>query len=164
MTWSGEKNAAKSFTVPYTGFNGNYRQVDVLSQPSEGLPILTDTKGTPIEGTKFSVTDTTPAVVNFRLEVPSRIVKVTLVDKKNTSLGYVTGGYLEYVPRNLQAAETYLYTALVTKRVFKDELGTKPANVTAGQYKVRLDALRPLGNPKSQKDFQTWISPVFTVA
>ncbi|ORX74869.1 subtilisin-like protein [Linderina pennispora] len=119
MTWSGEKNTAKSFTVPYTGFNGNYRQLDVLSQPSEGLPILTDTKGIPIEGTKFSVTDTTPAVVNFRLEVPSRIVKVTLVDMKNTSLGYVTGGYLEYVPRNLQAAETYLYTALVTKRVFQ---------------------------------------------
>ncbi|KAJ1937469.1 hypothetical protein FBU59_004739, partial [Linderina macrospora] len=164
LTWTGEKNAAKSFTVPYSGFNGNYYQLDVLSQPSEGLPVLTDTAGNPIDGTKFSVTDTAPAVVNFRLEVPSRIVKVTLVNSKNSTLGYITGGYLEYVPRNLQAAETYATTALVTKRVFKDTLATQPVNVTAGQYRVRLDALRPFGNPKSQKDYQTWISPAFSVS
>ncbi|KAJ1956365.1 hypothetical protein GGI12_005326, partial [Dipsacomyces acuminosporus] len=37
LQWDGE-SAQSSYVVPYAGFNGNYRKLDVLSVPSEGYP------------------------------------------------------------------------------------------------------------------------------
>ncbi|KAJ1932062.1 hypothetical protein FBU59_006497, partial [Linderina macrospora] len=164
LTWSGESKSS-SYVVPYGGFNGDYSKLDVLSDPSEELPTLTDAEGNPLDSpATFGANETHPIVVNWRLEVPSRLVTLSLQDSKNKTQGYIISGYNPYVPRNQQTADTLLYTSIVNGVVYTDAQGTKPVRVIKGIYTVRLDALRPLGNTKNKGDYQTWISPAFSVA
>ncbi|KAJ1948331.1 hypothetical protein FBU59_001647 [Linderina macrospora] len=161
MSWDGESTGASSFVVPYAGFNGNYRQLDVLAEPSEGFPLLTDLDG---NVTTAAITENKPQLFSFRLELPSRVVSITLMDSAKKTLGYLPGGYLEYVSRNQQTQETLMYSVLVNGTVFKDTLMTQQVKVPAGQYQIQLNALRPLGNPKNPSDFQGWTSPAITFA
>ncbi|KAJ1949404.1 hypothetical protein EC988_004782, partial [Linderina pennispora] len=161
MSWGDKSNGASSFVIPYAGFNGNYRQLDVLADPSEGFPVLTDASG---NVTTAPVTEKTPQVFSFRLELPSRLVSITLQDSKKKTMGYLPGGYLEYVSRNQQTPETLMYSAVVNGTVFKDTLMTQRVKVPAGQYQINLKALRPLGNPKNPKDYQAWTSPAISFA
>ncbi|ORX74870.1 subtilisin-like protein [Linderina pennispora] len=164
LTWSGESKAS-SYVVPYAGFNGDYSKIDVLADPSEGLPVLTDINGKTLDSpTTFGANGTNPIAVNWRLEVPSRLVTLSLQNTKNVTKGYIVGGYNPYVPRNQQTADTYLYHGIVNGTVYSDAQGTKPVQLARGIYTVRLDALRPLGDAKSKSSCQTWVSPAFSVA
>ncbi|KAI8321006.1 subtilisin-like protein [Martensiomyces pterosporus] len=164
LNWDGESTQS-SYVVPYAGFNGNYRKSDVLSVPSEGLPIITDAQGNPATNlATYGATAAKPLVVNYRLEIPSRIVAVTLLDSHNKTLGYLPYGYSEYVIRNYQDPASFASSALVNGTVYKDTKAQVPVKVPAGLYHARVAALRPFGRPKTQSDYQTWDSPAFSLA
>ncbi|ORX64684.1 subtilisin-like protein, partial [Linderina pennispora] len=149
------RNIAVVITAPYglkdseRWFYGGFLNFTM----SWGFPLLADASG---NVTTAPVTEKTPQVFNFRLELPSRLVSITLQDSKKKTMGYLPGGYLEYVSRNLQTPETFMYSAVVNGTVFKDTLMTQRVKVPAGQYQINLNALRPLGNPKNPKDYQAW--------
>ncbi|KAJ1941400.1 hypothetical protein EC988_006771, partial [Linderina pennispora] len=165
LIWDGEKDSPKTYTIPYAGFNGNYRKQDVLSDPKEELPILTDDEGNPVsELDNFGVNGSKPLVANFRLELPTRIISLTLLDPKNKTLGFLPEGYGEYVPRNQQGPSSFISYSIINGTVFEDKEATQPVQVPPGNYRVRLQALRPFGDPGKQTDFQIWDSPMFSVS
>ncbi|KAJ1962006.1 hypothetical protein GGI12_002916 [Dipsacomyces acuminosporus] len=163
LQWDGE-NVKTNYVVPYAGFNGNYRELDVLSAPGEGLPSITDSQGNPVEDlSRYRVSSNKTLTLNYRLEVPSRAVKVTLVDSMNKTLGYLPYGYSEYVVRNQQSESFFTYPALINGTVFADSRSQDSVKVPAGQYHARVSALRPLGRIDVDSDYQTWDSPAFSI-
>ncbi|KAJ1965673.1 hypothetical protein GGI12_000620, partial [Dipsacomyces acuminosporus] len=164
LQWDGE-SAKTSYVVPYAGFNGNYRKLDVLSVPSEGYPVLTDKQENRIDDlAHYGASANKTLVLRYRLEVPSRIVKATLIDSKNKTLGYIPYGYNEYVMRNYESVDRKLSFAIINGTVYKDTGARQPTQVPGGLYRTRLSALRPLGRPEVNSDYQTWDSPVFSIA
>ncbi|KAI8321007.1 subtilisin-like protein [Martensiomyces pterosporus] len=165
LKWDGETRAPSNYVVPYAGYNGNYRKSDVLSVPSEGLPSITDMQGNAIANlTSYGATEAKPLAVNYRLEVPSRIVSLTLLDSRNKTLGYLPYGYYEYVIRNYEDPTLSTSGALVNGIVYNDTKATQQVRVPAGLYHVRLVALRPFGRAKVKADYQVWDSPVLSIA
>ncbi|KAJ1965672.1 hypothetical protein GGI12_000619 [Dipsacomyces acuminosporus] len=155
LQWDGESTKT-SYVVPYAGFNGNYRKLDVLSVPSEGGPA--------VDLTHYGASANKTLSLKYLLSVPSRIVKATLIDSKNKTLGYVPYGYSSYAVRSQQAEENYASFVTINGTVYKDAGARQPVQVPSGQYHVRLSALRPFGRPEVSSDYQTWDSPAFSIA
>lgn len=164
MTWEGE-NKKTQHVVPFAGYNGNYRDLNILSPSSTGVPAITTSNQTTIQDlSKFTVTSSNTGLLIYSLDVPSRVVAATLIDSSGKAVGYLPGGYTEYAIRNLPGGKTPVSGIEIANTVFADKEGQKSVKVPAGKYHVQLSALRPLGNPNDNNDYQTWNSGVFNVA
>ncbi|KAJ2784362.1 hypothetical protein H4R18_001166 [Coemansia javaensis] len=161
VTWDKDTPAA-NYSVPFGGFNGDYRDVDIFSPPSLGLPALVDQDIKPLAGTSGLVIDPRkPPLLAFSMDVPSPMVWTALIDSKKKIVGYLPEGVTTYVPRTLPET-TPVFTIPINNTVFATMDADKPSIVPAGKYRVRLAALRPFGNYKDPAAFQTWDSPVFS--
>ncbi|KAJ2895448.1 hypothetical protein IWW38_002301, partial [Coemansia aciculifera] len=163
LKWNQEA-ATTSLAVPYAGYNGDYRVVDVLSTPSSGLPVLTDARQVAItDVSKLVVSANNTALLLYRLDVPSRIVSATLVDARGNTVGYLPYGYNEYNARNLPHGGNPLSGATLSDLAFTDKQASHAIKVPAGMYSVHLAALRPLGDPDNSNDYQTWDSDQYSI-
>ncbi|KAI9506729.1 peptidase S8/S53 domain-containing protein [Coemansia spiralis] len=163
VTWDNDEDKG-SFYIPYAGFNGNYRQIDVLAPASTGLPVIADSQMNPIDNLQmYTVTANNSALIVYSLAVPSRIVAAMLIDQNSTPLGYLPYGYIEYATRNLPSSTTPFSAAVINGTVYVDKGATQLVSIPAGKYRVQLSALRPFGNEMSSADFQTWYSPLFNI-
>ncbi|KAJ2236911.1 hypothetical protein IWW45_001410 [Coemansia sp. RSA 485] len=164
LQWEGESSKS-TFVVPYAGYNGNYRNLDVLSSSSlSGLPALADSsEGIISDPSQLVVSKNSTALLLYSIDVPTRVVSATMVDANNKTLGYLGYGYQEYNIRNLPLSEPSISGALIADSVYKDKEGTVEMAVPPGKYHVRLEALRPFGDVKNKRDYQTWDSASFIV-
>ncbi|KAJ2007279.1 hypothetical protein GGI04_000585 [Coemansia thaxteri] len=166
LTLSWDRETAKSsLAVPFAGYNGNYRTVDVLSSPSTGLPALTDANQVVISDVSgLVVSGNSTALLLYTLDLPSRVIAATLVSSNGTTAGYLPFGYNEYTARNLPSGGNPLSGATITNIVFTDKEASQAVKVPAGRYRVQLAALRPLGDPNNSRDYQKWSSDLFSIA
>ncbi|KAJ1905671.1 hypothetical protein LPJ81_001797 [Coemansia sp. IMI 209127] len=152
-------NRRGSYYVPYAGYDGNYRMTNVLAPASTGFPAITDAQKRPIDNlNQFTVSEDNIALLVYSLLIPSRVVSASLIDDNNKSLGYLPYGYIEYATRNHLEGSNPTSVAIVNGTVYTDKDATLPRNVTSGQYRVRLAALRPLGDATNNADYQIWES------
>ncbi|ORX67122.1 subtilisin-like protein [Linderina pennispora] len=163
--WDDPAGTAQSLHIPYTGFLGDYSAQDILSPPEQGLPYVSVKGSTdPIaDGDDFNIDDTHKLAVHYRLEHPTARLKLQLIDSRNQSVGYLPYGYLEYMGRNYQGIKGRFSNATINGTLFRDQELTQAFTAEPGEYRVRIDALRPLRDPSDPEGFQTWVSPKFII-
>ncbi|KAJ2060259.1 hypothetical protein GGI17_003889 [Coemansia sp. S146] len=165
LLWDDQVGTAQSLHVPYMGYLGDYTKLDILSSPDEGLPFVS------VRGSTDAIADDDHLLidaahrlsVHYRLEHPTRLLKMQLVDETNAPQGYLPYGYLEYLGRNYQGSSSHYSNSTINGTLYHDTDLTKPFATAPGTYRVRIDALRPLRNPSDPEGFQTWISPKFVL-
>ncbi|KAI7825577.1 peptidase S8/S53 domain-containing protein, partial [Kickxella alabastrina] len=150
LLWDDRVGTAQSLHVPYTGFVGDYTKLDVLSAPEGGLPF---------DNAHVIIDSTHKLVVHYRLEHPTRLLKLRLVDDANTTRGICP----MYIGRNYQSARGRYSNSTINGTLYQDTDLTKPFETTPGAYRVRIDALRPLRNPTDPEGYQIWHSPRFII-
>ncbi|KAJ2005377.1 hypothetical protein GGI04_001348 [Coemansia thaxteri] len=163
LLWDDQVGTAQSLHVPYMGYLGDYTKLDVLSSPSEGLPFIS-IKGSAdalADGSHVAIDGAHRLSVHYRLEHPTRVLKMQLVDEANATLGYLPYGYIEYLGRNYQSSSARYSNSTINGTLYHDTDLTKPFATAPGTYRVRIDALRPLRSPSDPDGFQTWVSPKF---
>ncbi|KAJ2368851.1 hypothetical protein H4S02_010030 [Coemansia sp. RSA 2611] len=165
LLWDDQVGTAQSLHVPYMGFLGDYTKLDILSSPDEGLPFVS------LRGSTDAIADDDHLLidaahrlsVHYRLEHPTRLLKMQLVDEENVPQGYLPYGYLEYLGRNYQGGSSHYSNSTINGTLYHDADLTRPFATAPGTYRVRIDALRPLRSPSDPDGFQTWISPKFVL-
>ncbi|KAJ2789987.1 hypothetical protein H4R21_006610 [Coemansia helicoidea] len=162
LQWDGEA-ATSSLTVPYGGYNGDYRKLPVLGAPPLSPPQLLDGSRQPIADVAgLTIAAGTNATLAVTLMMPTRILSATLVAVDGRTAGYIGGGYSEYNSRS-QVVKPRIEMR-VSATVFQDKALTAPVPVPPGRYRLRVDALRLFGEPSQAADYESWESDLFSIA
>ncbi|KAI9472558.1 peptidase S8/S53 domain-containing protein [Coemansia mojavensis] len=160
MQWSGESTKS-NYVVPYAGFKGEFNKVPILAPKSSGFPAIVNSDGDFIKDvSKLKVSAKNPVAVAFFMNMPSKLVTSELIDSSGKPVGYLTYGYNPFISRTI--GSNYFTTPLYGS-VFTDKELKNSVNVTAGQYHIRLSALKLFGNIERPSDFEVWNSETFTV-
>ncbi|KAJ2077187.1 hypothetical protein H4R24_005276 [Coemansia sp. RSA 988] len=165
LLWDDQAGTARSLHIPYMGYLGDYTQLDVLSAPDEGFPYVSMKGSTDAleNDAHVTINDTHRVAVHYRLEHPTRLLKVQLVDDANATQGYLPHGYLEYMGRNYQSSRGRYSNSTLNGTLYEDADLTKMTILKTGAYRVRIDALRPLRDPQDSEGYQIWHSSRFIV-
>ncbi|KAG0180822.1 hypothetical protein DFQ28_000608 [Apophysomyces sp. BC1034] len=158
-----KSHGVKDITVPYFGIVGDQRELPIFDPQNK--PILTNYKGSKIYGKEETyVLDrkdikTTPFLV-FRLVTATAELKPELIDvKTNKVIGYAFNP-INYVSRNNLADDEFQNVKSWDGTYVPTFMADSPFSlpVKEGTYKIRLQALKLLGNPKKAKDWEQWES------
>ncbi len=143
--------------VPYAGFVGDYQSIQVLTQPY-GLPLLTDQYLDDTVSTFTLQAGDLPYVV-VHLEHQSRIFKLEAFNAvSGKSIGKIL--QLDYMVRNSTSTGFYgfAWDGTTTGK------GNKTYTAPNGTYIVKMSVLKALGKESNPADWETWTSPVITLA
>ncbi|ROR54341.1 Fn3 domain-containing protein [Luteococcus japonicus] len=154
-----------TLNVPYQGMAGDYQRVDVLHADGSAAPCLgeiVDKKALCLDeqtGHSYTMAEGDQPVAVFRIEYPVETFQL-MVHKANAdgSKGELLGTALELEKEGRMVGDlgvawdgTYQTT------------GSSPyvAKASAGDYVFEIRALRALGDPDVEADWQTWTSEAF---
>ncbi len=149
--------ADTTLQVPYVGFAGDYRTITVFNPAasSYGNPILSaDGNFGPSAPITVSRASGAPAFVLFHLDHPVRRLRMFAY---NAHSGKPWSEVFtdNFDPRNSTATGFYLAGWFLT-----DMAGHPAPN---GQYFLRMEVQKALGDPNDPAAWETWDSPVVTV-
>ncbi|KAJ2774587.1 hypothetical protein IWQ56_000516 [Coemansia nantahalensis] len=162
LQWTDDK-AASSYVVPYSGYNGNFRDIPVLPPATTNPLAFVDKEGSPItDVASLVVSAAEPVKVSYSLTMHTRKVAAILVNAAGEAAGFLPGGCSTDVGRNLPSAGPT--SVEVNGQVSADCEGTQVADVTPGKYRVRVMALKLFGNLDTQSDYESLDSEEFTIA
>ncbi|KAJ2078322.1 hypothetical protein H4R24_004561 [Coemansia sp. RSA 988] len=158
-----DEGEQSTYTVPYAGYNGDLNKISALPPPYEGLPALVYENGKAIDDASlFKVSSRNEMFVAYKLDMPSRIVLISLMNLEGKMVGYLSDGYYTESIRTLPSMYSFL-TVSVNGSVYPSINASELVKVPAGKYYVHLAALRLLGNPDRESDYDIWDSDVFTI-
>jgi len=168
--------------VPYSGFNGAYRSLKVMSNPSTGFPSLTYGANQTVispnsTAATFSLKDADQPVINLRLIHPCRRLLVRAVNEKGKEIGLIDGGENLWLGQNDHTPENLLYQLPWTGKYVPDgpnvaegdvpttdpKTKAEPKDAPDGKYKLRILALRPFNSGKTRRGYEQWESPLFVI-
>ncbi|KAI9032697.1 hypothetical protein CLU79DRAFT_158898 [Phycomyces nitens] len=151
-------------TVPYFGVIGKMAELPIFDQ---GYPFLiaSDNASAIYSSSDTFVFDTTsdssPLIV-CRLLTASPRVDIEIIDEQAESLGTIEEGPNVYWERNTLGAENRVRTVTWNGKVVSAKTKTGktgyPFTVTKGTYYLRIRALKLLGNPTLDRDWEEWTS------
>ncbi|HET7526042.1 MAG TPA: Fn3-like domain-containing protein, partial [Burkholderiaceae bacterium] len=160
-------SVATTMRVPYAGFKGDYQSIQVLTPTTNGFPWLAKlANGTftnQPNGASFTMTGDDIAFFLVHLDHQSARLKIEAFDAvTGKNVGKVSDDKL--LPRNSTATGFFEFAWDGT--TFRGN-GANPNQIKTvpnGQYYVKLSLLKALGDDDNPADFETWTSPVFTIA
>jgi minor extracellular serine protease Vpr len=155
------QNGGQVHRVPYAGFKGDYQSILVLNPDASpfGNPILRSTLTFgPSEPVTFNPDAGEVAWILVHLDHQVRRLRVEVFDA-DTGRAWHRALDLEYVGRNSTATSFFaLSWDGVTMR------GRNAVAVPDGQYVIQLSVLKALGDEGNPDHWETWTSPVITIA
>jgi minor extracellular serine protease Vpr len=151
--------------VPYLGFKGDYQSIQILAPTAAGFPWLAKlaANGTTLtiqpNGATYSMVGNDVPFIIAHFDHQSFRVRLAI---EQAGTGLTLGrasNYLEYVPRNStpNAANLFGWDGSI-------ETGFGFLTLPNGQYRVTLSVLKPLGDNLNPAHYETWTSPVITIA
>ncbi|KAG1048825.1 hypothetical protein G6F43_008814 [Rhizopus delemar] len=148
----------KDIRIPYVGVQGKQKDLPIFD---EGYPYIgSSTQSYGVNDTYTydrSKSSTAPFTV-YRLLTPTRLMKTELIDSAGKSLGlYATG--TAHLSRNFNDDKSY-ESAFVWDGTYVPTsfAGAVALPAPAGTYRFRVSALKLFGNPKNEKDWETFTS------
>jgi minor extracellular serine protease Vpr len=160
-----------ALTVPYAGYKGDYQAQQVLTPTANGFPWFAglNAAGTSFTritaaGSTFSLTGTSFPFFLFHLNIPAREFTVQ-VENANGSYVHPVFNYADdesFLPRNSTATGFFSFAWDGTRA--QDNGNDKRKVVPNGTYMLKMSVLKPLGDPTSSADWETFTSPSFTIA
>jgi len=169
--------AGVALNVPYTGLQGGYQSIKVLTPTAYGFPWLSNANYDNLTGGgSFTLQGTDMPSILFHFEHGARVYQVTILNAQTNQPIYPKfnkADYAVYTSRNSSANGFYSLTwdgTRITAYNSVDYYGTsvkvpgefKP--IPNGQYKLKLEVLKPTGNENNPADWESWTSPVITIA
>lgn len=161
------QSGGETLRVPYAGFIGDYQSIQVLTPTANGFPWLSSTT----DGLNLTNQPTGATFTMVGLDIPfiaahfdheSRKVVAKIYDAV-TGKSWHTAFSLEYFGRNSTATGIFAFdwNGVTTK---SHEKHTKEIVVPNGTYVLKLSVLKALGDDDNPADWETWTSPVITIA
>ncbi|KAG0168410.1 hypothetical protein DFQ30_004800 [Apophysomyces sp. BC1015] len=153
--------------VPYFGALGNQRDLPIFDA-KQGYPYIGNKLGEPLSGHEVYQFDRDVLYLYTRIGSPTSILKTELLDRKNTTLGEIPEATQQWLARNDHSRDNHDY-------MFDWRGNIKPIGhrrrhhhhhrrarvVAPGTYRIKMSALRMLGDPQQTNDWEVWYSPLF---
>jgi subtilisin family serine protease len=156
-------NGGQVVRVPFAGYVGDYQARQVLTPTANGFPWLATFNGATYfkqaQGAVFSMAGANNMpyfLVHF--DHGAQRARFEVVDA-DSGKSWHRALDLEHVARNSTAAGFFAYSWDGTTTS-----GNKSYTVPNGRYQVRLSVLKALGDSSNPAHWETWVSPVITVA
>ncbi|HEU0224945.1 MAG TPA: S8 family serine peptidase [Steroidobacteraceae bacterium] len=162
------QGGGQTYRVPYVGLKGDYQTVQVLVPTATGFPRL----GRTANGTTFSLNTTGAPYTMVGFDIPyflvhldhqSRRVRFEAFDA-NTGKAWHRISDDEYVTRSSTATSFFAFGWDGTTFVGKGNNANQVLTVPNGEYIVQLSVLKALGDANNPAHWETWTSPVVTIA
>lgn len=161
-------NGSPALRVPFAGFKGDYQSTQVLTPTASGFPWLASLAGTTYTnqpgGATFTMADSNniPYLL-MHLDHLSRQLKVEVFDAV-TGAAWNRIDFEEYVTRNSTPGGFFSWAWDGTTFKGKPDNPRGVQTVPNGQYVLKVSVLKALGDSANTADWETWTSPVITVA
>ena len=162
-------DASKVFRVPFAGYIGDYQARQVLVPTANGFPWLAKTSN----GSTFSSNNVALApysMIGFdipyftvHLDHQSRRVRFEAFDAV-TGKAWHRVSDDEYVGRNSTATGIFAFAWDGTTFSGKGKNTSQWTTAPNGNYVVKLSVLKALGDEANPAHWETWTSPVVTIA
>lgn len=174
--------AGIKMNVPYVGMVGGYQAIQVLTPAAPGFPLLgrLNVAGTAFDilpgGGTFTLQGNDVPQILAHFEHGAQAYEMVILDAATNApihSKFNRADYGEYLPRNSSANGFFAIPwdgTRITKYKNEDIYGNKipvPSEFQAvpnGQYKLQIRVLKPTGNRHNPADWETWTSPVITLA
>ena len=166
------QGGGETLRVPFAGFKGDYQSTPVMTPTPNGFPWLAQLAGgfynnRPNGGTFTMVGDDIPYfLLHFDHHVQKMVFSVTrAAGGKPVHPVFSNTDVFEYVGRNSTPGGFFAFTWDGT-RMHDNGKGTPDHRklVPNGQYRITLRVLKPLGDENNPAHWETWTSPVITLA
>lgn len=161
------RNGGAVLRVPYAGFKGDYQAIRVLEPTANGFPWLAKLSGSSLinqpAGASYSLVGGDLPYFPIHFDHHSESV---LLEALDATTGAVRGRVSldEWFTRN--SSSTGFFTFTWDGTVFKYD-PSKPeqwSTLPNGAYKVRVTVKKALADAQNPAHFETWTSPVITLA
>lgn len=155
------------YRVPYAGFKGDYQITQVLTPTANGLPWLAQLSGTNFlnraAGGTYTMVGTDIPFFLMHLDHFSRRIKLEAFDAV-TGKSWHKVSDDEYVSRN--STPSGFFTFEWNGDTFTGKAADPRKTFTApnGTYVVKVSVLKALGDHDNPAHWETWTSPVITIA
>jgi subtilisin family serine protease len=162
------QGAGATYRVPFAGFKGDYQSTQVLTPTPSGFPWLAKTTN----GTSFSNNAAGVPYTMVGFDIPYFAVHLDHLSRRVRFEAFdaVTGRSWhrvsddEYVTRNSTPGGFFSFAWDGTTFTGKGKNDNQWRTVPNGQYVVRLSVLKALGDENNPAHWETWTSPVITIA
>jgi minor extracellular serine protease Vpr len=148
--------------VPFAGFKGDYQSIQVLAPTPAGYPWLAKTVGTTFAnqpaGATFTFVGTDVPNILLHLDHQARRLRFDVIDAI-TGRAWHRAVDDQYDPRNSSA--TGFFTVPWDGVTVA---GKRQYTVPNGQYVIVVSVLKALGDDTNPAHWETWTSPVITIA
>jgi minor extracellular serine protease Vpr len=156
------QGGGQTLRVPFAGFKGDYQSIPVLTPTTNGFPwlasVVNDAFVNKPAGATYTLQgDDIPFIV-FHLDHQVRELRLEVFDA-NTGKAWHRAFSQSYLGRNSGANSSFSigWDGQTTS-------GGKTYTVPNGQYIVKMTARKALGDSTNPAHFETWTSPVITIA
>jgi subtilisin family serine protease len=150
--------------VPYTGYNGDYQEIQALAPTPYGFPWLAKLIGTSLynqpSGASYTMAGDDVPFFLLHFDHPVRELSMEVVDV-TTGRSFHYAFDEDYIGRNSSA--TGFFALSWDGTTFRRSGGPTHA-VPNGTYRIELSALKALGNPRNPAHTEHWTSPNITIA
>jgi minor extracellular serine protease Vpr len=157
------EGGGQAYRVPYAGFKGSYRSIQVLTPTVAGFPWLAKLVGgdslvQQSGGASYSMVGDDIPFIAVHLDHQSRLLRLEAFDA-------VTGKdwhrilQEDYVSRSSAATSFFAFTWDGTTSA-----GQKMYTAPNGSYIIKMTVVKALGDESNPADVETWTSPPFTIA
>ena len=155
------------YRVPYAGFKGDYQSTQVLTPTVNGFPWLAQISGTSFlnraAGGTYTLVGTDIPVFLMHLDHLSRRIKFEAFDAV-TGKSWNKVSDDEYVSRNSTPGGFFTFEWNGDTFRGDAEDPKKTFTVPNGTYTVKVSVLKALGDRDNPAHWETWVSPVITIA
>ena len=166
------QSGGETLRVPYAGLKGDYQSTQVVTPTPNGFPWLAKLAGgfltnQPTGGTFTMAGEDIPYFL-VHLDHHAQKMEFTVLkaaDRKPVHPVFSKTDVFEYLGRNATPAGFFSFTWDGT-RMHDNGKGTPDHRkvVGNGQYVIEMKVLKPLGDESNPAHWETWTSPVITLA
>jgi hypothetical protein len=155
-------DGSATLRVPFAGYVGDYQLRQVLVPTANGFPWLARFSGTGYTnqpaGASYTMAGNDVPFFLVHLDHQSRKMRLDVTDA-NTGKSWHRALEDEYLGRNSTSTGFFAlsWDGITTS-------GNKSYTVPNGQYVVKMSVLKALGDESNPAHWETWTSPVITVA
>jgi hypothetical protein len=161
------RGGGDTYRVPFAGFKGDYQTTQVLTPTSSGFPWLARLSGPSYlnqpNGATYTLANGDVPYFLVHFDHLSRRVRFEAFDAVSGRSWHRISDD-EYFTRNSTPGGFFAFSWDGTTFTGKGKNASQRYVVPNGQYRVRLSVLKALGDENNPAHWETWTSPVITIA
>jgi minor extracellular serine protease Vpr len=161
------QGAGTKMSVPYAGLKGDYQTTQVLTPTANGFPWLAKLSGTTYtnqpSGATYTLANGDIPYFLMHLDHQSREIKLEAFDAVSGKAWNKVSDD-EYVTRNSTPSGFFAFTWDGATFKGPSDRPRQVQDVPNGQYVVKVSVLKALGDASNPAHWETWTSPVVTIA